>query len=201
MRSMSRPWPDEALTSELQRSRRQRGPTNISAPEDTDGSSFTISWRLRRAGVGCHIDHLADAGPGRGRAQCRGGPERLGDASRYLQVLPLQRPRSDQCRQRQESRSRVDAFSGARHPRSAVDAARPRRRAVLFRLLQPCLRAGRSDRQDDLELYPGARRGTGRQADALAIQPRPRTRTGQSLCRHGRRAPDRAQPEDRQAGV
>ena len=43
--------------------------------------------------------------------------------SRHLQVLPLQRPRPDQYRQRQESRSCLNHFSGARHPWSAVHAA------------------------------------------------------------------------------
>ena len=45
----------------------------------------------------------------------------------------------------------------------------------------------------NLGLRAGARRGTGRQADALTLQSRYRHRTRQSLCRHGRWAPDRAQ--------
>ena len=72
----------------------------------------------------------------------------------------------------------------------------------LFGLLQPCLRAGRSRAAGDLGLCAGARRGTEfssrrtrRTTAGIAIG------LGQSLCRHGRWAPDRARPEDRQAGM
>ena len=52
----------------------------------------------------------------------------------------------------------------------------------------------------DLVLFPRARRSAGRPADTLALQPRRGDGRRQALCRHRRRAADRARHEDRQAG-
>src|SRR5215831_5562588 len=110
--------PYEALTPKYPKGRDKKfGPTNKLKGEDADEFPRTISRRLRRGGGGYVVRGVtgarssADAAAGRG-PQCRGGPERLADLSWHLQVLPLQRPRPDQYRQRQESRSCLDAFSG-----------------------------------------------------------------------------------------
>src|ERR1700730_269602 len=67
---------DEALTPEHCRGRDDNSAQQTTQQrEDTDRSSCRISWRVRRAGGGCPIDGPAGAGPGRGCAQCRGGPE------------------------------------------------------------------------------------------------------------------------------
>src|SRR5882724_11561997 len=68
--------PDEVLTP-----RHHKGRDDNSAQqtnqyrEDTDGSSCTISRRLRCIGGGHPIDGPAGARPGRGGAQRRGGPK------------------------------------------------------------------------------------------------------------------------------
>ena len=145
---------------------------------------------------------LADARPGRGGAECRGGPERLADLSRHLQVLALQRPRPDQRRQRQESRSRLDAFAGARHPRPAVDAAG--RSTACCTIRAPTAGSSRWTAR------PARRSGPTRRSSTRTWSPSRRTRrtTAASRIGHGNvyvgtvdGAPDRARHEDRQAGL
>ena len=85
--------------------------------------------------------------------------------------------------------------------RPAVDAAGCRRRALLHGLVQPRVRAERRHGRGDLVVFPRARRGAGRPADPLAVQPRRGARRGQGVRRHRRRAADRAGYEDRQAGL
>src|SRR5438067_3417466 len=72
----------------------------------------------------------------------------------------------------------VDSRAGALHPRTPIDAAGRRRRAVLHGFPQPNLCSRRCHRESDLVVYSRTRRGAGRPADPLALQSRRGDRRG-----------------------
>ena len=87
----------------------------------------------------------------------------------------------------------------ARQPRPAELPAGHRRRRVLLQPVQPGVRARRRQRADAVDVQAEAQRGPGRQADALALQPRHRRGLRQHLHGHAGRQAGRDRHEDRQA--
>ena len=172
----TRGWPDQASTSRtLQRARRQRDPTNMTARE------VHMALHARYLG-GCAALALA--------AVLTASPARAQDAA----ALNAEAAQNDwptyHGTYKSYHYSGLDQINAGNVkdlgrspgciPRSAPPAACSRSPLAVDGVLYYSgsysrrLCARRRDRQDDLGLYPGARRGPGRQANPLALQPRHR---------------------------